>query len=183
MDVERIEDWAGREVVDSDGEKIGKLEDVYYAGGSTDAVLACVKTGMLGRKLYVVPLADAAVTRDHVKVAYTKSQVTGGPRAEGGAELGETEQVEVAHHYEVELPGSGEGGRFESGQGRRERRAKIEEMSARAGELDKVSAEKREQAEASRQKADESARDAERVEQERREAEEAAARLRREGDE
>lgn len=182
MEVERIEDWAGREVVDSDGEKVGKLEDVYYAGGSNDAVLACVKAGMLGRKLYVVPLADSAVTRDHLKVAYTKGQVTDGPQVEGGAELGETEQVEVAHHYEIELPGAGEGARFESGQGRRERRAKIEEMSGRASELEKISAEKREEAEASRQKADESAREAERVEKERREAEEAAERLRREGE-
>lgn len=182
MEVERIEDWAGRQVVASDDEKIGKLEDVYYAGGSNDAVLACVKTGMLGRKLYVVPLADASVTRDYLKVAYAKGQVTNGPRVDGGAELGETEQVEVAHHYEIELAGSGKA-RFESGQGRRERRAKIEEMSERASELDKVSTERREEAEASRQEADEKAREAERAEQERREAQGTAERLRREGEE
>jgi len=182
MQVEKIEDWAGQEVVASDGEKVGKLEDVYYAGESGEAILACVKTGRLGRKLHVVPLEGSAVARDHLKIAYTKSEVENGPRVDGGAELGPAQQDEVARHFGIDLPAGGGGTLLESGQARLERRAKLAETADRARELEQAAAEKREQADLRQQEAGEAAREAERLEDERREADAAAARLRTEGD-
>jgi hypothetical protein len=69
MEIERIEDWIGREVVDTDGNKIGKLDEVYYDGDA--AVVGEVKHGLLSRKRELVPLRGAVVTRDSVRVEGT----------------------------------------------------------------------------------------------------------------
>jgi sporulation protein YlmC with PRC-barrel domain len=42
MEIEQIEEWQGQDVVDCDGEKIGKLEDVYFEAGSREAVFGSV---------------------------------------------------------------------------------------------------------------------------------------------
>ena len=66
MEIERIEDWIGREVVDADGNKLGKLQEVYFRG--EDAIAGEVKPGVLSRKRITVGLEGAAVTRDSVRV-------------------------------------------------------------------------------------------------------------------
>ena len=72
VEIEQIEEWKGQDVVDRDGEKIGKLEDVYFEAGSRDAVFGCVKSGMFGRRHLLVPLAGASVSRElnrHLRVS------------------------------------------------------------------------------------------------------------------
>jgi PRC-barrel domain len=75
LNVEQIEDWVGQEVLDSENERVGKLEDVFYSTAGGDAVFASVKSGLLGRHSDVVPLASASVGRSYVRVAYTKEQI------------------------------------------------------------------------------------------------------------
>lgn len=138
MEIEQIEDWKGQDVVDCDGEKIGKLEDVYFEAGSREAVFACVKTGMLGRRHFLVPLAGASVSRDHVRVAYRQDQVKDGPQVESGASLESALERELARHYEIELTAVAPGGevRYESASAREEREARAREATERAGELE-----------------------------------------------
>ncbi len=76
MEIERIEDWIGREVDDADGNKLGKLDEVYFDGER--AVAGEVKPGLLSRKRIVVPLEGAAVTRDLVRVTGTFEGSTDG---------------------------------------------------------------------------------------------------------
>lgn len=130
MEVEHLEDWEGRAVVDSQGEKIGKLEDVYYRAGSRDAALVSVKSGLLGRKLHLVPLEGAAVTRDELRLAYTKDAVTEGPELGSDQTLGHDEQDAVSEHYGV----AAEGG-LESA---RERRAREQRQGELAQEIDEL---------------------------------------------
>jgi PRC-barrel domain len=66
MEIERIEDWIGRDVLDADGNKLGKLKEVYFRGD--DAEIGEVKPGVLTRKRLFVPLAGAAATRDSLRV-------------------------------------------------------------------------------------------------------------------
>jgi PRC-barrel domain len=75
LGVEQIGQWFGQEVVDSQGESLGKLEDVYYAPGQAEPQLARIKSGLLGRKQTIVPLHGATVGRDHVRVAFTSEQI------------------------------------------------------------------------------------------------------------
>src|SRR5436190_13940084 len=76
MEIERIEDWIGREVDDADGNKLGKLDEVYFDGDT--AVAGEVKPGILSRKRVVVPLQGASVTRDSLRVTGTYDGSTDG---------------------------------------------------------------------------------------------------------
>jgi sporulation protein YlmC with PRC-barrel domain len=143
MEIEQIEQWKGQNVVDCDGEKVGKLEDVYFETGSREAVFGCVKTGMLGRRHFLVPLAGASLSRDHVRVAYQQDQVKDAPQIEPGATLESAMEQELARHYDIELTGSPAGAapaggarRYESSSARAEREARAREATERAEELD-----------------------------------------------
>jgi len=78
--IERLEDWRGQEVVDSDGVKLGKLEEVFYVQDTVAPALATVKSGLLGRGSRTVPLAGASVGRDYLRIAATQAQVESGPK-------------------------------------------------------------------------------------------------------
>ena len=43
-----IENWRGRTLVDNDGDKIGKVEDVYLDRSSGEPEWVAVKTGLFG---------------------------------------------------------------------------------------------------------------------------------------
>ena len=73
--VEQIEEWLGREALDLEGEKVGKLDEVYYSKASGEAVFASIKSGLLGRRSSLVPLAGASVGRDYVRLAYSAKQI------------------------------------------------------------------------------------------------------------
>ncbi len=139
MDIERIEDWVGQEVVDPDGEKLGKLEDVLFGAGSQDAVAATVKSGLLGRKHYLVPLQGATVTRDAVRVPFTKDQLKAAPQVEPGADVSDSERNDAGRHFGLDLSGSGT---LESAAARKARAASAKEAKEKAVELEGVAARK-----------------------------------------
>jgi sporulation protein YlmC with PRC-barrel domain len=180
MQIEQIEEWAGQDVVDSDGEKIGKLEDVYFEAGSRDVMFGCVKAGMLGRKHFLVPLADASVSRDHIRVAYSQDLVKDGPQGDPGATLESGMQQELARHYGLaDIQRS-----YESARARAEREARAREAMQRAEELETLADEKAAEAREAELQADDTHRQAQHAHDEReqalREAAEARAKARAE---
>ena len=52
-----IAEWHGKQLVDRDGERIGKLEDVYVDVETDEPAFGTVKEGFIGRHLTFVPLA------------------------------------------------------------------------------------------------------------------------------
>lgn len=180
MDIEDIQGWAGTEVVDRDGEKIGKLEDVHFETVSGEARFGCVKTGFLGRSLKLVPLAGATLSREHVRVAYTREQVKDAPSAEAGAALEPAAETELARHYGMDLDSAGER-RYESGSVRTEREEREREANERADELERVAERKADEARQGEASAEEGQRRAREAEAERERALEQAAQARREG--
>jgi hypothetical protein len=184
VEIEQIEEWKGQDVVDRDGEKIGKLEDVYFEAGSRDAVFGCVKSGMFGRRHLLVPLAGASVSRDHVRVAYSQEQVKDGPQTEPGATLEAAMEQELAHHYGIALSDLPVGGdpRYESASARAEREARAREATQRAEELEALADRKADEAREGALRADDTHREAQAAQDERdralREADEARAEAR-----
>jgi hypothetical protein len=176
MEIEEIEEWKGQDVVDRDGEKIGKLEDVYFEAGSREAVFGCVKAGMLGRRHFLVPLAGASVSRDHVRVAYGQAEVKDGPQAEPGAALEPGLQGDVARHYDIELRPAPGG--YESAGARAEREARAREATARAEELEALAGRKAAEAREGELQADDTRRQAREAQEERDRAARAAAEAR-----
>jgi hypothetical protein len=139
IEVERIEEWRGRDVFDSAGEKLGKLDEVFFVDGTNDAAFARVKSGLLGRKTRVVPLAGAKVSRDHVRVDWTAEQVTGAPETAGGDLDGESARG-LASHFGLQPAGADLTFETATARGMREEREAAE--AERARELEAAAAER-----------------------------------------
>jgi PRC-barrel domain len=109
--VENLADWRGQEVVDPSGEKLGKLEDIYYDGETDEPAFAAVKTGLVSKSLTLVPLARASVGRDYVRVDRRKAVFKKAPSFDTDRELSLDDEAATYEHYSLEYSPAGEGAR------------------------------------------------------------------------
>lgn len=75
VDIDQIEQWLGEEVRDRAGERVGKLNEVLYSLVTGEAVFGSIKSGLLGRHADLVPLVNASVGRDHLRLAVYAKQI------------------------------------------------------------------------------------------------------------
>jgi uncharacterized protein (TIGR02271 family) len=94
-----IETWRGRTLVDRDGDKIGKIEDVYLDRSSGEPEWVAVKTGLFGTNVSFVPIQDAAPAGDDLRVSYAKDQVKDAPNVDPDGELSPEEERRLYQHY------------------------------------------------------------------------------------
>ena len=109
--VENIADWRGQEVVDRNGDKLGKLEDVYFDGETDEPAFAAVKSGLVNKSITLVPLTRASAGREYVRVDQAKSDVKKAPSFDTDAELSLNEEARVYRHYGLEYSPAGSGAR------------------------------------------------------------------------
>ncbi|AEW97803.1 MULTISPECIES: PRC-barrel domain-containing protein [Streptomycetaceae] len=109
LEAEDIRQWRGRDVVDTDGHRIGSLESVYVDTATDRPAFAAVTVGLpTRRRLVFVPLAGATVTPDHLRVGYPRGRVKKAPSIATDGELTAEAEPEVFAHYELPFePGSG----------------------------------------------------------------------------
>ena len=86
-------DWNGRTIIGSDGEKIGKVDELYLDRQSDQPEWARVHTGFLGTKRSFVPLAGASPKGEDVVVRVSKAQVKDAPGVDPDGELSEQEEM------------------------------------------------------------------------------------------
>jgi sporulation protein YlmC with PRC-barrel domain len=97
-----VAEWHGKMLIDSDCEKIGKLQDVYVDVETDEPQFATVKEGFISRHLTFVPLGGITVGPDELEVAVTKEQVTSAPNIEQhGEELSQADESALYHHFEL----------------------------------------------------------------------------------
>jgi uncharacterized protein YrrD len=97
-----VAEWHGKMLIDRDGEKIGKLQDVYVDIETDEPQFATVKEGFIGRHLTFVPLGGIQVGPDDLQVAVTKEQVQSAPNIEmHGEELSQADESTLYHHFEL----------------------------------------------------------------------------------
>ena len=93
--------WHGKMLVDRDGEKIGKLQDVYVDIETDEPQFGTVKEGLIDRHLTFVPLGGIHVGPDDLQVQVTKEQVRSAPDIEmHGEELSQADESALYHHFE-----------------------------------------------------------------------------------
>lgn len=94
------DDLLGQQVVDSHGYTIGKIDALFIHGQEERASWALVKTGLVRTSSVFVPLHDAQVDGDQIRVVYEKEHVKAAPEVEPeGNELSD-EHADVLHsHY------------------------------------------------------------------------------------
>ena len=84
----------GGNVVDSDGDKIGSIGQVFLDDRPDSPEWVTVKTGLFGMGESFVPLRDAEVTGNDIRVPYTKDKVKDAPRiADADGHLDESEEA------------------------------------------------------------------------------------------
>jgi len=99
---ENIRDWRTMNVIDPDGSKIGTLESVYVDTTTDQPFFAAVVTGMIGRhKLTFVPLTDATVGPNHVRVIVPKDLAKNAPSIDTDGELTAEQEPDVFAHYSL----------------------------------------------------------------------------------
>jgi hypothetical protein len=97
-----VADWYGKLLVDPDGEKIGKLEDVYVDVETDVPQFATVKEGLIGRHLTFVPLGGITVGPNELRVVVSRDQVQAAPNIElHGEELSQDDESALYHHFEL----------------------------------------------------------------------------------
>ena len=94
-------EWQGRTIVGRDGEKIGKVSEIYFDGDTDKPEWATVSSGLFGTKSHFVPLADAARTGEDIRVRVSKEQVKDAPSVDPDGELSEQEEQRLFDHYGV----------------------------------------------------------------------------------
>lgn len=98
-DIENIAEWRGRELLDRDGEKIGKLQDVYVDTDTDEPVFGSVKEGLIGKHLTFVPVVGATASPDGLRVTVSKKQVKDAPNIDQDGELEPAAETELYEHY------------------------------------------------------------------------------------
>ncbi|GAA1368858.1 hypothetical protein GCM10009612_56190 [Streptomyces beijiangensis] len=93
-------EWRGRDVVDEAGHRIGVLEAVYVDTATDEPAMATVRTGLPTRhRLHFVPLQDATLGPDYLKVAYAKALVRTAPSIGTDDILPAEDEEAVFRHY------------------------------------------------------------------------------------
>lgn len=100
--LENVLDWRGREMVDADGTKIGKIEEIYVDQETDQPEWALVNTGLFGGRSTFVPLSEATEDRDEVRVPFPKDHVKDAPSMDPSGELTRDEEAELYRHYEMD---------------------------------------------------------------------------------
>ena len=94
----------------TDGDKIGNIGQVYLDNASGEPAWVTVKTGFFGTSESFVPLEQAELTDDGVRVPYDKDRVKGAPNIETDRELSEQEEDQLYSYYGLAGSGSATSG-------------------------------------------------------------------------
>jgi len=97
--MEDVQTWRGRDVVDSDGDKIGSVEDIYLDRQSGEPEWVAIKTGLFGTKVSFAPIRDASASGEEIRIPFSKDQVKDAPSVEADGELSPEEEQRLYQHY------------------------------------------------------------------------------------
>lgn len=105
---ENIRLWAGKDVVDAKGDKIGSMESIYYDTAADEAAFAAVQVGLVGKHLVFAPLHGAVVGPGYVKVQVDKKLVRDAPSLGMDGELTRDQEAAVFAHYGLPYDATGD---------------------------------------------------------------------------
>lgn len=97
-----IQDLQTAEVVDSTGDKVGKVGQVYLTNDTQDPSWVTVNTGLFGTKETFIPLAEANYSDGAITVPYEKSFIKDAPRVDEDGEISREEEDELYRYYGIQ---------------------------------------------------------------------------------
>ena len=96
---EDVLSWRDRDLIDNDGDKIGKIDDIYLDRETDQPEWAVVTTGLFGMKRTFVPLQEATPDQDGIRVPFEKATVKDAPKIDPDGELSRDEEQTLYRHY------------------------------------------------------------------------------------
>jgi uncharacterized protein (TIGR02271 family) len=99
IDSRELSNWVGRTAVDRDGDKVGKIADVYLDDDTGQPEWLAVTTGMFGTGVSFVPLRGASASGDDVVIGWDKATVKDAPRCEADGQLSPEEEERLYQYY------------------------------------------------------------------------------------
>jgi uncharacterized protein YrrD len=100
--IEDVKEWFGTDVLDPQGEKLGKLEEVFYDTESDMPAFAAVKSGIFGKHLTLVALAGASAGHAYLRVAVDKDRFKKAPSFDPASELTMEDESGAYGYYGLE---------------------------------------------------------------------------------
>jgi uncharacterized protein (TIGR02271 family) len=101
FDQNQLSTLSGATVRGSDGEKIGKVGQVYLDDQTGQPEWVTVRTGLLGAKESFVPLAAARMEGDDLVVDASKDKVSGAPQVDEDGHLSAQQEAELYRYYGI----------------------------------------------------------------------------------
>jgi uncharacterized protein (TIGR02271 family) len=97
---ENINDITGAKLIDSDGDNVGTIGQVYVNEENGQPLFATVKTGLFGSNESFVPLRDANFQDGAVHVSYDKAKIKDAPHIADDGQLEADEQQRIFDYYD-----------------------------------------------------------------------------------
>jgi uncharacterized protein (TIGR02271 family) len=97
--IDTISRVIGQDVYDESGEKIGSAAEVYLDDETGSPEWVTVRTGLFGTKESFVPIRNADLTDDGVRVPVSKTQVKDAPKIDTDGHLSPGEEQELYRYY------------------------------------------------------------------------------------
>ena len=96
---DQVLETRGQDLYDRDGDKIGKIEEIYLDAETNEPEWALVNTGLFGSKSTFVPLKEASQDGGSLRVPYEKSQVKDAPNMDADGQLSQQDEAALYQHY------------------------------------------------------------------------------------
>ncbi|RBY76537.1 photosystem reaction center subunit H [Blastococcus sp. TF02-09] len=108
---ETLDRVIGKDVYDEAGQKIGSAGEVYLDDETGQPEWVTVRTGLFGTKESFVPIRDADLTDDGLRVPVSKDRVKDAPKIDTDGHLSPEEEQELYRYYGM---GTGTTGRTDT---------------------------------------------------------------------
>ena len=104
MQMDQLQQMRGAPVIDSTGDQVGKVEEIFYDVDGGQPEWIGLGTGFFGTKRVLVPVQGAQPHEDGIRIPYEKDHVKGAPDIDADEISHETERDLYAYYN---LDGSG----------------------------------------------------------------------------
>lgn len=101
VNIAQIESLYDANVVDSNGDRVGSVGQVYIDDQNGQPSWVTVKTGLFGTNETFIPLQEARVSGDQIAVPYTKDFIKDAPNIDGEKHLDDADQDNLFTYYNV----------------------------------------------------------------------------------
>jgi PRC-barrel domain len=105
--------WIGHHAYDVNGDKIGKIDHLFYDDRSQRPEWLAVNTGLFGTKTTFIPINGSQVfERDDLQVPFTKDFVKGAPRVDVDEMMSHPQEQELWSYYGYDYAATSDADRY-----------------------------------------------------------------------